>query len=95
MHAYRMGQIEFNGDRAMVYMPRGEEHRIKNIVVDKENIHYVFTNMLAIGGATKMKDGKWKINKYRVEMAQGHTTTRDDQIVYDEYIISGGKACIK
>jgi len=89
MHAYRMVKIERDGDRAVGYLIRGEEHRRKNRILNRENVHTVVSNMLALGSARKGADGVWKFSRYRLEPLAEEIVTPDDQILYDEYIMGG------
>lgn len=88
MHACRMGSIEMHGDTAVAYMPRGEEHRLKNRQLTHENVHSIFSTALHFIYAKKV-EGVWKMYKYRIEPISEVIPTWDDCLEYHEYLLEG------
>ena len=93
-HSNRMGYCKIDGDHAVAMMPRGEEHRLRDKVYNRENIHSMVTTSSHKLYAKKI-DGVWKL--YKLE--SGHVPVQkirfipveDDVIAYDEYVL--GKEC--
>lgn len=88
MHACRMKGIEIDGDTAVACMPRGEEHRLKNRWLTRDNVHAVFSTALHFIYAKKT-DGQWKMYKYRIEPCEGEIPVADDCLEYHEYLEGG------
>jgi len=89
-HSCRMTAINREGDRALAYMLRGEEHRLKNRVLNRNNIHSVFATAVHLIYAVKTAQGEWKMYKYRIEPYSEMVTVDDDCMLYDEHILTGG-----
>lgn len=94
MHANRMGNVIINGNEAYAIMPRGEEHRLRDRVYTRENIHSMVTTGDHRMWAEKI-DGVWKLKK----IGFGGTPSEeirfipmpDDVIAFDEYVL--GRSC--
>jgi hypothetical protein len=85
MHACRMGAITIDGDHATAWMPRGEEHRLRNRVLDRHNVHSAFTTAVHKLSAVKI-DNEWRLARYRIELASDATPIPDDIVTWDEYL---------
>jgi len=85
MHSYRPVSITYEGNTAEATLYRGEDHRLKNRILNKDNIHDMVMNMICTCGARK-ENGVWKMTKYRLEMAEDAIRTADDCLVFDEYV---------
>ncbi len=91
-HANRMGSCVITGDTAIAWMPRGEEHRLRDKVYTRENIHSMVTTEAHKIYAKKI-DGVWKLYKIQagfepVEKMR-FIPMGDDIVSFDEYIIGG------
>lgn len=93
-HANRMGSCVIHGDYAEAMMPRGEEHRLRDRVYTRDNIHSMVTT-----GAHKLYarkiDGEWKLYKLEFGFIPAEEIRfipmDDDVVAYDEYVL--GKRC--
>lgn len=87
MHSCRMGRILFKEDMAVAYMPRGEDHRLKNRVVNRDNVHCICTT--AIHTVYAKFDGytnQWNMFKYNVNpIPTIFTQAEDDCLEFHEY----------
>lgn len=93
MHACRMKHIEINGDTAVAYMPRGEEHRLKNRMLTRDNVHSVFSTALHFIYAKKI-NGEWKMYKYRIEPVSEQIPVEDECLEYHEYLQGGERHAV-
>lgn len=94
-HANRFGTLEINGNYAIAFMPRGEDHRLKDMVFTRDNIHSITTTEAHKVYAKKV-NGEWKM--YKIESGFYNTEyipesdyfiPIDDSIIaYDEYVVS-------
>lgn len=93
-HANRMGSCLIEGDRAVAMMPRGEEHRLRDRVYTRENIHSMVTT-----GSHKLyarkEDGVWKLEKLEfgfIPTEENRFIPMDDDVVaFDEFVL--GRRC--
>ncbi len=88
MHACRMHSVEINGDTATAYMHRGEEHRLKNKRLTRENVHSVFSTAVHMIYARREEE-QWKMYKYRIEPVSRELPTPDECLEYHEFLIGG------
>ncbi len=90
-HANRMGDLKIEGDHAMAWMPRGEDHRLRNRVFTHENIH----SMVTTGGHmiyAKKIEGKWIMYRIQFTLQKVEFIPIDDStLAYDEFIVGGKK----
>lgn len=89
MHACRMKDIIIDGNKAVAYMPRAEEHRLKNRVLNRENVHSMFSTAMHYIYAEKDGNNQWKMYKYRIEPVSEQIAVEDDCICFDEYVLRG------
>lgn len=89
-HANRMGSLVINGDMAIAMMPRGEEHRLRDRVYTRENIHSMVTTSSHKLYAKKI-DGVWKLEKIEfgfIPKEEKRFIPMDDDVVaFDEYVL--------
>lgn len=93
-HANRMGACIIKGDYAEAIMPRGEEHRLRDRVYNRENIHSMVTTGCHKLYAKKI-DGQWKLYKIEFGLMPNEEMRfipmADDVVAYDEFVL--GKEC--
>lgn len=89
MHSCRMKSIMIKDNKALAVMPRSEEHRLKNKLLNYRNIHSMFSTALHFIYAQKGSDGQWKMYKYRIEPIAEEIPIYDECICFDEYILGG------
>lgn len=87
IHSCRMKSIEISGNKALALMPRSEEHRLKNIFINKDNVHSMFSTAVHMIYAEKNSEGIWKLYKYRIEPIAEQIPISDDCVCFDEYIL--------
>lgn len=87
MHSCRMKSIQIKGNKALALMPRSEEHRLKNKMLKRDNIHSMFSTALHFIYAIKNEDGQWKMYKYRIEPLAEQIPIEDNCICFDEYVL--------
>lgn len=88
-HANRMVEVHVYGDTAVAWMPRGEDHRLRNRVYNRENIH----SMVTTGGHkvwARKEDGRWKMYRLRTILTPTQFDLIDDSVLqYDEHVVGG------
>ncbi len=93
-HANRMGSCIINGDYAIAMMPRGEEHRLRDRVYTRDNIHSMVTTS-AHKLYAKKEDGIWKLTRidfgFIPREEYRFIPMEDDVVAYDEYVL--GRRC--
>ena len=90
MHACRMLSVKIEGDKALACMPRGEEHRLKNGMLTRENICSVFSTAMHYIFARR-EDGRWKMYNYRIEPLSQQIPVGENCLEYHEYLMGGGE----
>lgn len=88
MHSCRMGKILFRDDMAVAYMPRGEDHRLKNHVMNRDNVHDICTTaMHTVYARCDKNTGRWRMFKYNVNpIPTAFTRAEDDCLEFHEYM---------
>ncbi len=90
-HANRMTEVYVDGDTAVAWMPRGEDHRLRNRVYNRINIH----SMVSTGGHkvwARKEDGRWKIYRMRTILVPTQFDYLDDSVLHwDEHVVGGRK----
>ncbi|MDE5910206.1 MAG: nuclear transport factor 2 family protein [Lachnospiraceae bacterium] len=89
-HGVRVGVVKVTGDEAIIVTPRGEEQRLRNRIMNRDNIHSLFTTSVYYNTARKCEDGVWRINKMRYMIETHMSPIPDDQILQDEYLYGDG-----
>ena len=88
-HANRMAEVHVYGDKAVAWLPRGEDHRLRNRVFNRENIH----SMVSTGGHkvyARKEDGRWKMYRLRTILVPVQfDPIADDVLQYDEHVAGG------
>lgn len=93
-HANRMGSCIIDGDHAVAMMPRGEEHRLRDRVYTRDNIHSMVTT-----GSHKLyaqkENGVWKLLRLEFGFTPREETRfipmDDNVIAFDEFVL--GRRC--
>lgn len=86
MHACRMQNIVIDGNKAIAFMPRSEEHRLKNRLLNRQNIHSLYSTALHYIYAIK-EGADWKMYKYRIEPLSQQIQLNDSDICFDEHVL--------
>jgi hypothetical protein len=86
MHACRMGAIELDGDVAVAWMPRGEEHRLRGLALTAENVDSAFTTAVHKLVARRDATGAWRLARYRIEPTLRADPVPSGTVLFDEFI---------
>ncbi|XBX08178.1 hypothetical protein QMP26_08855 [Enterocloster clostridioformis] len=91
MHSCRMGRILFKEDMAVAYMPRGEDHRLKNCFMNRDNVHGICTTAIhTVYAKYDRSTNQWNMFKYNVNSIPTiFTKAEDDCLEFHEYF--GGR----
>lgn len=88
-HANRMAEVHVYGDKAVAWLPRGEDHRLRNRVFNRKTIH----SMVTTGGHkvwARKEDGRWKMYRLRTILVPTQFDEIDDSVLqYDEHVVGG------